>query len=270
VVALGGLTLEVDGEDRTADLAVVRLRDEELTYARGYAAELDYTIEPGEQLLSFGVLSPGGGEIGAREVRTATGLRLFHGSSEIEPGGNAPDSGEFRLDIRFSAWLSGPPVILLDGIELAGAMVTAPDPSDSTRWEARFTETLSAGAHTVSVRVGEYDAVFPFTVGGTGLVMEAFNMPNPFAEGTNILYSLNLPADGGRIMIFNVSGIMIREISLSRDQLGAAPPGAPNAVWWDGRDFAGDAVANGTYLYVIEIEKDGAGVSATGRAVRLR
>ncbi|MDD3642062.1 MAG: C25 family cysteine peptidase [Candidatus Krumholzibacteria bacterium] len=270
VVALGGLTLEIDGEDRTGDLTVAPLRDEGLTYARAYAAELGYTVEPGEHVLSFVVLSPGGGGIGAKEVRSATGLRLFHGSLEIEPGGDAPASGEFRLDIRLPVWLSAPPALLLDGIEIAGAQATAPDPSDSTHWEARFAATLAAGEHVVTARIDGYDADFPFIVGGTGLVMEAFNIPNPFADGTNILYSLNLPADGGRIMIFNVSGIMIREILLTRDLLGAAPPGAPNAVWWDGRDFAGDAVANGTYLYVIEIEKDGGGASAAGKAVRLR
>lgn len=270
VVALGGVTLGIDGEDRTGDLTVTPLRDEELTYARGYAAELDYLLELGDHALAFGVVSPRGDDIGLREVRTATGLRLFHGSLEIEPGGDAPGSGEFRLDIRFPVWLTAPPQILLDGIDLAGAMVNAPDQSDSTHWEARFSETLSAGEHVLTARVGGYDAEFPFIVGGAGLVMDAFNMPNPFTEGTNILYSLNLPADEGRIMIFNVSGIMIREFRLPRDRLGAAPPGAPNAVWWDGRDFAGDAVANGTYIYVIEIEKDGAGASFTGKAVKLR
>ena len=50
---------------------------------------------------------------------------------------------------------------------------------------------------------------------------------------------------------------------------GAAPPGAPNAVWWDGRDSIGDRVANGTYIYLIDIEKDGTTVSYTGKAVCL-
>jgi hypothetical protein len=270
VVALGGLTLEIDGEDRTGDLTIVPLRDEGLTYARGYAAELDYTVTLEDGVLSFGVLAPGGGEIGMRELRIVTGLRLFSGSLEIEPGGNAPDEGDFLLDIRLPVWLEAPPDILLDGLVLDGAAVTAPDQSDSTHWQARFNGTISAGEHVLTVRVGAYGADFPFVVGGTGLVMDAFNMPNPFTDGTNILYSLNLPADEGKIMIFNVSGIMIRELRLPRDRLGAAPPGAPNAVWWDGRDFAGDAVANGTYIYVIEISKDGAAVNATGKAVRLR
>ena len=53
------------------------------------------------------------------------------------------------------------------------------------------------------------------------------------------------------------------------DSLGAAHPGSPNAIWWDGRDSIGDRVANGTYIYVIDIEKDGTTVSYTGKAVCL-
>ena len=134
---------------------------------------------------------------------------------------------------------------------------------------ASFTEKLAAGEHVLTVTAMDHDTSIDFIVGGSGLAVTAFNFPNPFVSGTNICYSLNLPADAGRIRIYNVSGVPVREIALPRDRLDSASPGAPNTVWWDGRDSTGDPVANGTYIYVLEIERDGESISRTGRAVRL-
>lgn len=269
VVALGNIEFLVAGEDRTGDLTVTPTVDEGLDFARGYEARVDYTVSLDEQSLVFRIYSPGGLETGVKELHTAVSMRLYNGSREIPPGGESPAEGEFLLDMQFPVWLDAAPQIMLDDHDLDGAAVQAPDPQDSTGWEARFTRTLAAGDHFLTVAVGEYKTDYPFTVGGSGLVMDAFNFPNPFDEGTNICYSLNIDADAGIIRIYNVSGILIREIVIPRSLLGAAPPGAPNAVWWDGRDMVGDRVANGTYIYMIYVEKDGGTVSFTGKAVRL-
>jgi hypothetical protein len=268
VVALGDVTLHIDGEDLTDSLTVTRLSDEGLTWARGYSADLDYTLEPGEELLVFRIHSTAGEEIGRSEIHVPTVLRLFCGDREIFPGGESPREGEFRLIADFPLYLDQAPVLKFDGLPIDNAF-SIPDPQDSTLWEARFTRTLASGSHLATVEVGEYSADFAFSVGGSGLVIDSFNFPNPFSTGTNICYTLNLPADSGRIRIYNVSGLMIEEIVLSRDKLGEANYGSPNAVWWDGRDHAGDPVANGTYIYVLEIVKDGSGLEMTGKAVKL-
>ncbi len=269
VVALGDIEFSVDGEDRTGDLTITRTVDEGLDFARGYEARLDYTVSLDEESLVFRVHSPDGMETGIKELHVALSMMLYNGSMAIPPGGDSPSRGEFLFDLRFPVWLDSAPRIMLDRSNLEGVSVQAPDPQDSTAWEARFTQTLAAGDHVLTVSVDEFEADYPFHVGGSGLVMDAFNFPNPFDDGTNICYSLNIDSDAGFIRIFNVSGILIREITIPRNLLGAAQPGAPNAVWWDGRDLAGDRVANGTYIYVIEIEKDGGSVSYTGKAVRL-
>jgi len=269
VIGLGDISFEVDGEDRTGDLTVVPTIDEGLDFARGYSARVDYMVNLDEQSLIFRTHSPDGRETGFRELHVTLSMMLYNGSLAIPPGGESPSEGAFLLDMRFPVWLDGAPDILFDGLDLDGVSVQAPDPRDSTAWEARFSQKLAAGNHVLTVVVGDFEAEYPFSVGGSGLVMDAFNFPNPFDDGTNICFSLNIDADAGRIMIFNVSGILVREMAIPRNLLGAAPPGAPNAVWWDGRDLTGDRVANGTYIYVIDIEKDGGSVSYTGKAVRL-
>ncbi len=269
VVGLGDITFEVDGEDRSGDLTVTPTVDEDLDFARGYEARVDYTVNLEEHSLVFSTHSPDGRETGMTELHVALSMMLYNGSLAIPPGGDSPSEGGFLLKMQFPVWLDEAPEISFDGLLLDGVSVTVPDSQDSTLWEARFTQTLAAGNHVLTVAVGEFEADYPFSVGGSGLVMDAFNFPNPFDGGTNICYSLNVDADAGIIMIYNVSGILIREVTLPRDLLGAAPPGAPNAYWWDGRDLAGDNVANGTYIYMIEIEKDGGKVSYTGKAVRL-
>jgi flagellar hook assembly protein FlgD len=80
---------------------------------------------------------------------------------------------------------------------------------------------------------------------------------------------LNLPADKGEISIYNVSGRLIRSIRVPADMLGAANYSAPNVVYWDGRDLAGDRVANGTYIVLLTIEREGRQKRLTSMSVKL-
>jgi hypothetical protein len=271
VVALGGVRLEVSGENWTDSLTVTPLRDEDLTFARGYSAEMDYTMTLGDGSLRYTALTPEGGEAGILEFPFVTELRFFYnGDFEITPGVQSPPTGTFTLRTRFPAYPDQAPVLLIDGLEQGDILFTVPDPQDSLSWEASFDRTFSAGSHLLTLRVGEFEKDFPFQVTGSGLVLDGFSFPNPFDEGTNIVYALNLSVDSGRIEIYNVSGRLIRSFDIPLDKLGAATFANPHSVYWDGRDMAGDLVANGTYLYIIMVERNGEKVDLTGKSVRLR
>jgi hypothetical protein len=271
IVALGGIRLEVDGENWTDSLTITPLRDEDLTFARGYTAQMDYTMPLGDGLLRFTVLTPEGEETGMLEIPFETRLRFFYNEDfEIIPGVQSPPTGTFTLTAAFPAYPDQAPVLLIDGLEQEDILFTVPDPQDSLAWETSFDRTFSAGSHLLTIRVGEFEKDFPFQVTGSGLVLDGFSFPNPFSEGTNIVYALNLPVDAGKIEIFNVSGRLIRSFRISRDKLDAATFANPHTVYWDGRDMAGDLVANGTYLYVIMVERNGEKVDLTGKSVRLR
>ncbi|HET9234700.1 MAG TPA: C25 family cysteine peptidase [Candidatus Eisenbacteria bacterium] len=96
-----------------------------------------------------------------------------------------------------------------------------------------------------SAEVGNADTQIVFE--GTPLAY-----PNPFdpdGEPTKLLFSLNRSADVS-IRVYTVSGRLVR-----RAELSAAA--GPNAYSWDGRDEAGDPVANGVYLFRVQAERDG-------------
>ena len=75
------------------------------------------------------------------------------------------------------------------------------------------------------------------------------NYPNPFKTSTQFLFNLTGRARI-RLEIFTVSGKRIRTLDATRDT---------GEAWidWDGRDFAGDAIANGMYLYVARVDFEG-------------
>lgn len=271
VVALGGVRLDVNGENWTDSLTITPLNDQDLTFARSYSAEMDYTMSLGDGSFRYTVFTPEGRETGILDVPIETRLRFFYNDDfEIAPGVQSPPTGTFTLTARFPAYPDQAPVLLIDGLEQGDIFFTVPDPQDSLAWEASFDRTFLAGSHLLTLRVGGFERDFPFQVTGSGLAIDGFSFPNPFGEGTNIVYALNLPVDAGKIEIYNVSGRLMRTFRIPRDKLGAATFANPHSIYWDGRDTAGDLVANGTYLYIIMVERNGEKVDLTGKSVRLR
>ena len=72
------------------------------------------------------------------------------------------------------------------------------------------------------------------------------NYPNPFETKTEVLFRLSNRASI-KLDIYTVSGKRVRRIEQTRD-------GGEQWVEWDGRDMAGDDLANGTYLYVATVD----------------
>lgn len=112
---------------------------------------------------------------------------------------------------------------------------------------------FSPGPHTVVLRafdnLGESSSdTLRFDVVEEDLytVSDVFNMPNPFSQSTNFVFQTSSRADA-HLCVYNLSGIMIWERRISAEE-------GFNSIYWDGRDHAGDRVANGTYLYILEVE----------------
>jgi hypothetical protein len=80
------------------------------------------------------------------------------------------------------------------------------------------------------------------------------NYPNPFSTTTQFLITLSSRASI-RLDIFTVSGKRIRRLETTRDG-GAVGVSSYAEEWifWDGRDAAGDEIANGIYLYVVTVD----------------
>ena len=75
------------------------------------------------------------------------------------------------------------------------------------------------------------------------------NYPNPFNPETWIPYQLSEPADVV-VRIYEVKGALVRTLELGH-QLAGTYHNRTRAVYWDGRNSLGEAVASGVYFYTL-------------------
>ncbi len=83
--------------------------------------------------------------------------------------------------------------------------------------------------------------------------------PNPFRTSAGVNWQVPVPGRV-RLVVFDVSGRAVRTLVSGQVEAGSY------TVQWDGRDDAGQLVANGTYLYRLETDAG----RVTTRAVMLR
>ena len=124
--------------------------------------------------------------------------------------------------------------------------------STSGRVEYALSAGFEPGPHTVMIKAFDNlglasSDTLQFEIVEEGLyeVSDVFNLPNPFSKSTNFIFQVTNPAEA-RLAVFTVSGIRIWERRI------AALEGF-NSIYWDGSDSTGDRIANGTYLYVLEV-----------------
>ena len=140
-----------------------------------------------------------------------------------------------------------------------------------------FAPVLTNGQHELRVRVsqqnasGTLDTVIQrliINVTDEYKILQMFNYPNPFGAETWFTFVVtgNTPPEELTLRIYTVTGRKIREI---RSGPGSLQVGF-NRVYWDGRDTQGDEVANGNYLYQVQITGGGKSLTATGKAARVR
>ena len=75
------------------------------------------------------------------------------------------------------------------------------------------------------------------------------NYPNPFNPETWIPYQLAKPADV-TLHIYSVNGALVRTLELGHQTAGTYYS-KNRAVYWDGRNQHGEAVASGVYVYTL-------------------
>jgi flagellar hook assembly protein FlgD len=99
-------------------------------------------------------------------------------------------------------------------------------------------------------------------------IVNLLNYPNPFARGTEFTFSLAGPRapDQAVLRIYTIAGRKIHEIGLGA---GDTRIGF-NRIEWDGRDSDGDEIANGIYLYKLEIRLGESSVAELGKLAKLR
>ncbi len=114
---------------------------------------------------------------------------------------------------------------------------------------------LSDGEHTISVRVwdnannsGSGTTSVKIVAPTSAASSEMLPYPNPMMDETTFYFTLVTPVDALSLDIYTLAGRKIRSLratNLSADSY----PNSQLTLSWDGRDFAGDRVASGVYLY---------------------
>ncbi len=134
--------------------------------------------------------------------------------------------------------------------------------------------SLSEGNNKLEVRAWDTynnfssETVFFRVLNNSEMALEeVYNYPNPMKDLTSFMFQHNFdePVEA-RILIYTTSGRLIKELNKSNitDKFAS--------IEWDGRDSDGDNIANGTYIYKINI-KTGSGSNArssTGKLVVLK
>ena len=127
-------------------------------------------------------------------------------------------------------------------------------------------ETLPDGEYMLQVNAsdasGNYAGVGPyeitFEVVSESTITHFYPYPNPFSTSTRFVFTLTgseIP-DQIKIQIFTVSGKLVREIT--QDEIGPIRIGNNITEYaWDGRDEFGDILANGTYIYRVQVKANG-------------
>lgn len=96
---------------------------------------------------------------------------------------------------------------------------------------------------------------------------EVYNYPNPMKNSTSFIFQHNLDESiQADIRIYTSAGRLIKELNKTNitDKFVN--------IEWDGRDTDGDNIANGTYIYKINIKSESGSFarSSTGKLVVLK
>ena len=152
-------------------------------------------------------------------------------------------------------------------------MPASPDPGSGLRLHRlrAILPELPEGEHLLRLRVerdggapAERTAGFLGPAGAGTRMLQVYNFPNPFEDRTEFIYRLSRSAESARLTLYTLSG---RKIWSTEGPARAND----HAIAWDGRDADGDEVANGVYLYKLEIRTtEGRTLRRIERIARIR
>lgn len=147
-----------------------------------------------------------------------------------------------------------------------------------------FTPELPDGRDTLRVTVRDVSgnladsaqSVVAFNVESDFKIQNLYNYPNPFRDETFFAFRMTGELDSRptefKIRIYTVAGRMIKEIDVM-PTLNESFNGDGNGLYrvrWDGRDNDGDLVANGVYIYRINIKTPKESISKTEKLAVIR
>ncbi|MCB0477541.1 MAG: hypothetical protein KDC84_05230 [Crocinitomicaceae bacterium] len=126
-------------------------------------------------------------------------------------------------------------------------------------------ELLVQGSDASGNNSGDLEYRIEFEVINYSSVTYLMNYPNPFSTSTRFVFTLtgSQVPDEMRIQIMTVTGKIVKTILM--DEFGPIKVGKNISEYaWDGRDDWGDQLANGVYLYTVQMRINGEDVEHRG------
>ncbi len=124
--------------------------------------------------------------------------------------------------------------------------------------------TLDVGGHSLTVTIEGVGLTRNFRVSDQLALTDVSAFPNPFNDFIYIYYTLTSEAVEVGLEVFTVSGRRIFE-----DRM-LTPYAGYNIYRWNGRDSAGDEIANGTYIYRLSVKSAAGEQEFTAPIARLK
>ena len=241
---------------------------------RAYRIAFEFTVEE----CNFDIV------VGARDVagrvtefvgRVFFEERLLANGVPIQTGDRVDPRTVFGFQINGCTAIEPPlPLqIYLDGTLLPDDEITFRSDEQQVNWTAEFQPTLAAGEHTLRfVYDGKDFATYTLTVGGFGM-SEILAFPNPLTDryrSMRIFFHLGEPIAGGHLRVVDVNGrtvlrrdladpgVVQSDVAVPPGQIGSGV-GQDDSHWnyvelfRDGLDSRGDEIANGVYIYELQI-----------------
>lgn len=273
--AIRDFELEIAGVDMTDSLTIEALTDPTLPRARQYRVSFAHQLRPETYDIVLRALQApdtlaGSYHIAAEFVlRVQSTIEVSVNGRIVASGGSVPSKGNYRVDLSFPVYVPASEIgVFMDGAPVSPFALANPSPEDSLSWIVTFQQTLAAGPHTLRLTAGPtIEFSYPLVVSDEAGLRDVVNYPNPFREtGTHFMFSNEVEITGGSIDVYTTSGKRVRRLEIPST---SRQPGS-NAVFWDGRDGAGDELANGSYLYVIKVEQRGGSATVRGKVSKLQ
>jgi hypothetical protein len=272
--AIRDFKLEIDGSDATSLLNITPLVDAALPRARQYRVSFLHKLRPENYDIVLRAFQAPDTLAGAYHItaeftlRVESSILVSVNGRQIASGSPVPATGNYRVDLTTPVFVPQNAIELsMDDEVISDVTLAHPSPEDSLQWVATFRRTLTGGRHTLKVQAGTIQLLFVLVVSESPGIHNVINYPNPFrGDGTSIVYSNDVEITSGSIDIFTVSGKRVRSLEIPSQ---ARFPGQ-NSVFWDGLDGTGQALANGTYLYVIRIDQPVGSSTYRGKMARIQ
>ena len=266
--------LRIDGADMSHTLAVTPVGDESIPLSRTYDVRFTHALQLKAYEIVLRALQAPDTTSGQYHMvaefvlNVPSNMEVTVNGRVIGNGDKVPAKGNYQITLNFPVFVPSSEIsVSIDDEEVPGLVFSHPSAEDSTTWVIQFSRTLSDGEHVLAVAVGDGEPeLWTLYVSSEAGLRNVLNYPNPFKDATQFVFSTDVTIDEGTIDVFTVSGKRIARLDIPP---GARTPGQ-NAVPWDGRDAAGDEIANGVYLYVIRVTQSGQESTIRGKLARMK